>query len=159
MIQSFGANTHQGIHRNYNEDRVSAITHVSRPTDWTEDHWPRISFFAIYDGHGGHACADFLKDKLHKIIINQKSFPGDPCQAITSGCMEAEQMFLSLAQKQPVVDRSGSCAIIVLIVDKECYIANVGDSRAIMSAGEGARLMILSRDHVPHDEKERSRIE
>jgi protein phosphatase 2C family protein 2/3 len=32
--------------------------------------WPTCSFFAIYDGHGGNSCADFLKDKLHGIIVN-----------------------------------------------------------------------------------------
>jgi serine/threonine protein phosphatase PrpC len=30
-------------------------------------------------------------------------------------------------------ERSGSCGIIVLIVDQTCFVANVGDSRAIMS--------------------------
>jgi protein phosphatase 2C family protein 2/3 len=24
--------------------------------------WPECSFFAIYDGHGGAKCADFLRD-------------------------------------------------------------------------------------------------
>jgi protein phosphatase 2C family protein 2/3 len=33
-------------------------------------YWPKCSFFAIYDGHGGSLCADFLKDHLHQIIIN-----------------------------------------------------------------------------------------
>ena len=28
-----------------------------------------ISFFAIYDGHGGSACADFLRDNLHQYVI------------------------------------------------------------------------------------------
>jgi len=27
--------------------------------------WPKCSYFAIYDGHGGSNCADFLKDNLH----------------------------------------------------------------------------------------------
>jgi hypothetical protein len=90
VIQSFGANTHQGIHRNYNEDRVSAITHITRPKNRPNEPWPMVSYFAIFDGHGGNECADFLKDKLHKIIVNQKTFPADPCQAMTSGCMEAE---------------------------------------------------------------------
>jgi len=27
--------------------------------------WPACSFFAVYDGHGGALCADFLKEKLH----------------------------------------------------------------------------------------------
>jgi serine/threonine protein phosphatase PrpC len=42
------------------------------------DPWPVCSFFAIYDGHGGNLCADYLKDKLHSIIINQDCFPKDP---------------------------------------------------------------------------------
>jgi protein phosphatase 2C family protein 2/3 len=49
--------------------------------------WPKCSFFAVYDGHGGQECADFLKEKLHKIIINQDSFPSNPVQALTTGCM------------------------------------------------------------------------
>jgi len=27
--------------------------------------WPKCSFFAVYDGHGGSTCADFLRDNLH----------------------------------------------------------------------------------------------
>lgn len=34
-----------------------------------------------------------------------------------------------------ILDKSGSCAIVVLIVGEMCYIGNVGDSRAILSAG------------------------
>jgi protein phosphatase 2C family protein 2/3 len=40
--------------------------------------WPKCSFFAIYDGHGGNACSDFLKDHLHNIILSQETFPSDP---------------------------------------------------------------------------------
>ncbi len=32
------------------------------------------------------------------------------------------------------IDKSGSCGIITLIVDEMVYVANVGDSRAILSA-------------------------
>jgi protein phosphatase 2C family protein 2/3 len=55
-------------------------------------------------------------------------------------------------------EKSGSCAIVVLIVEQNCYVANVGDSRAIMSAEEGKKLYVLSRDHRPNEDTEKSRI-
>ena len=60
--------------------------------------------------------------------------------------------------KKPQHERSGSCAIIVLIVEQECYVANVGDSRAIMSADKGRKLFLLSRDHRPSESYEVDRI-
>lgn len=55
-------------------------------------------------------------------------------------------------------EKAGSCAIIVLIVENTVYIANVGDSRAIMSAADGKKLFVLSRDHRPNEESEKERI-
>ena len=55
-------------------------------------------------------------------------------------------------------EKAGSCAIIVLIVEQNCYVANVGDSRAIMSAEEGKKLFVLSRDHRPCEDNEKKRI-
>lgn len=56
------------------------------------------------------------------------------------------------------LDKSGSCAITCLIVDEMVYIANVGDSWAIMSAEGGNKIYALSRDHWPNDELEKMRI-
>ena len=41
---------------------------------------------------------------------------------------------------------SGSCALIALFIDNICFIANVGDSRAIMSSNYGKIIYNLSRD-------------
>lgn len=56
------------------------------------------------------------------------------------------------------VDNSGSCAIVILLVDKKVYVANVGDSRALMSAEGGKKVYELSRDHKPDEERETVRI-
>lgn len=56
------------------------------------------------------------------------------------------------------LDRSGSCAIVVLIVGDQCYVANVGDSRAVMSGSAGSKVYTLSRDHKPSDPEEAARI-
>lgn len=39
--------------RNYNEDRVSIILNIMKPTNTEISEWPKCSFFAIYDGHAG----------------------------------------------------------------------------------------------------------
>jgi protein phosphatase 2C family protein 2/3 len=57
-----------------------------------------------------------------------------------------------------MLDRSGSCAIVIIFVDDVCYTANVGDSRAIMSCGGGKYLASLSQDHKPGCPSEEQRI-
>ena len=70
-ITAYGANTNQGTVRNYNEDRVAIIQTISQPKNKVLANgkkWPRCSFFGVYDGHGGHTCADFLRDYLHQFV-------------------------------------------------------------------------------------------
>lgn len=55
-------------------------------------------------------------------------------------------------------ERSGSCAIVVLIVGEMCYVANVGDSRAVLSSLGGTQVSPLSKDHKPSDPDEYNRI-
>ena len=52
LIKAYAANTHNGLFRNYNEDRVSIILSISKPSSKNVEKWPKCSFFAVYDGHG-----------------------------------------------------------------------------------------------------------
>lgn len=57
-----------------------------------------------------------------------------------------------------MLDKSGSCAIVALLVEKRVFIVNVGDSRAIMSYDGGNFAGNLSMDHKPNDDMEQKRI-
>ena len=69
------------------------------------------------------------------------------------GCEFAETTFMRQNLEQ-VKDKSGSCAIVCMLTDTHAYIANVGDSRAIMSYDGGNFCINLSIDHKPNDESE-----
>jgi serine/threonine protein phosphatase PrpC len=53
-----------------------------------------IKFFAIFDGHGGLGCAEFLRDNLHNYIASSPNFPSKLDQAIKEGCAEAENTWM-----------------------------------------------------------------
>ncbi|CAD8178547.1 unnamed protein product [Paramecium octaurelia] len=158
LVKAYAANTHQGLIRNYNEDRVSIILNILKPQTRINENWPKCSFFGVYDGHGGQGCVNFLRDNLHQYISKQKEFPWNPIVAIKKGFEAAERDFLSFALQQYCknqAERSGSCAIISLIVGDYCYVANVGDCRAILSSDKGKKYFDLSIDHKPQNESAR----
>jgi protein phosphatase 2C family protein 2/3 len=159
VINCYAANTNQGIVRNYNEDRISIILNIVKPQSRANENWPKCSYFGVYDGHGGAACADYLRDRLHQFIIKDPAFPKNPKEALRNGFLNAEKKFMEICQNDGVIiDKSGSCAIACLIVDNTCYIANVGDSRAVLSVNRGRNIYALSKDHKPNDDDERARI-
>lgn len=155
--------------RNYNEDRVSIILNMVKPPEKKHmESWPKCSFFGVYDGHGGSACAEYLRDHLHHFVIKDQMFPSNTKEAIKNGFYLAEKTFTEKSEgEHSVIEKSGSCAISVLIIGRllilifpgeMCYAANVGDSRAIMSAEGGSKIYVLSRDHRPTDDLEQHRI-
>ena len=159
-IAAYAANTYQGLVRDYNEDRVSIILNIGKPKDFTGK-WPRCSIFAIYDGHGGYKCADFLKDHLHTYVVNQDNIISNPKNALINSFYQAEHDFIvkiALDSNKELSDTSGSCAILCLIIDNTCYFANVGDSRAIFSCKNGKEFKVITNDHKPNSEKEYKRI-
>lgn len=40
LIQAYAANTNQGVFRNYNEDRVSIILNITKPSFKQIENWP-----------------------------------------------------------------------------------------------------------------------
>ena len=99
---------------------------------------------------------------MHNFLLESEYFPSNPLKAINQAFEKAELTFeLSALDKEnkKLLDKSGSCALSALFIDEWCYMAYLGDSRAIYSYDGGNQLFQVTRDHKPDDLKERMRIE
>lgn len=125
IIRGYAANTHRGNVKPFNEDRISIVTKLS-------NEFPDVSVFAVYDGHGGQGCAEYLREQIPHLILKQDCLKTEPEIALKNAFREAEGEFM---KKNEIVikDRSGSCACLVMVIGDTVYLANVGDSRAIIS--------------------------
>ena len=156
IIKSFAVNSYQGLLRNYNEDKVSIILTINKPKKSNIKNWPQCSLFAIYDGHGGSKCSDFLRDNLHNYIVKNEYFPNNPEEALKYAFNKAENEFIEKAIKEE--EKSGSCSLVALIINDILYIANCGDSRALISINNGKEFKLINNIHRPNEESEKNRI-
>lgn len=82
------------------EDAHAAVLDL-QPLEGEEEVKPadsdvRISFFGVYDGHGGDKVAIYTGEHLHKIIAKQESFKKkDFEQALKDGFLAIDRAILS----------------------------------------------------------------
>ena len=56
----------------------------------------RLSFFGVYDGHGGDRVAAFASEHVHQIIAKQEAFKkGDMEQALRDGFLATDRAILN----------------------------------------------------------------
>ena len=160
-INSYAANTFKGIVRDYNEDRVSIILNLNKPKFLEYNGpWPKMAYFGVFDGHAGNKCAEFLRDNLINYIVKNNFFPKDIPNAIKAGFKKIDEDYLSKHAfiNNKLEDNSGSCALILLLVNNLIYIANVGDSRCVGSFKNGKVRKDITLDHKPNYNYEKERI-
>ncbi|RMZ83701.1 hypothetical protein DV738_g1096, partial [Chaetothyriales sp. CBS 135597] len=115
----------------------------------------RISFFGVYDGHGGEKVARFAGEHLHNIVAKQEAFAkGDMEQALKEGFLATDRAILNDARYEDEV--SGCTASVGILTKKHIWVANAGDSRTVL--GVKGRAKPLSYDHKPQNEGEKARI-
>ena len=149
-VISTASETDKGLVRDYNEDKIAVSQDSSNPNN-------PIYFFGLYDGHGGARCSEYLKNNLHDFILNDPDLINDPKNVLLRAFTRAENLFFEEAKRNSF-DRSGSCSIVTLIIKDKCYVANLGDSRAILSSNKGTKIFPLSKDHKPFEQLEMARI-
>lgn len=78
------------------EDAHSAVLDL-QPDDKKEKTTvdDRISFFGVYDGHGGDGVALFSGDNVHKIVAKEAAFAsGDYEKALKDGFLASDRAIL-----------------------------------------------------------------
>ena len=156
ILKSYAFNTFHGLFKETNEDKIIVVNQIKKPTSSKMKTWPKISYFGIFDGHGGEGCSDFLNDNFLNYLLENKNFPIDIKLSLTETFDKIEEEFFKqkCSGTLDTSDRSGSCALVALIFENKIYIANIGDSRAIMSSNGGVKIKALTNDHKPNNPKE-----
>ncbi|KAJ4880399.1 Protein phosphatase 2C 56 [Raphanus sativus] len=150
------------------EDAVSTIPRfLQSPTnsliDGRFDPQSTAHFFGVYDGHGGSQVANYCRERMHLALAEEiaKEKPmlcdGDTWQekwkrALFNSFLRVDSEIESVAP-----ETVGSTSVVAVVFPTHIFVANCGDSRAVLCRGKTA--LPLSTDHKPDREDEAARIE
>jgi len=138
------------------------------------------TFAAVFDGHGGDECSNYLVDALPRHIRNQmltdrealrssiengrgpRGHHADSGEDATSELMRRILKTAYLrADKEFITPKnapqSGSTGATVVLLGRRLFAANVGDSRVVLARKNGACLELTS-DHKPSRPDEAARV-
>ncbi|XP_047950163.1 probable protein phosphatase 2C 9 [Salvia hispanica] len=108
-----------------------------------------LGLFAIYDGHLGDSVPAYLQKHLFSNILKEEDFWTDPNRSIAKAYERTDQAILS---HNPDLGRGGSTAVTAILIDgRRLWVANVGDSRGVLSRmGQAIQMTV---DHEPNTER------
>lgn len=125
------------------------------------------TYFAVYDGHGGRGCVDYVLEYLHLNLTNELGAATEHLVAHHDKVRDALTRAFSVTDQQVLqhgIHTSGCTACSCLVLKDETtakrtlYTAHVGDARAVIArGGRGDRLTSMS-DHKATDPEEKKRV-
>jgi len=110
----------------------------------------------VYDGHGGTHAAEFTAHHLHTNIVEHASFDSDPVVAIREGFQKTEKQFEKESLDKKVHGGVGTTACVCIVIDQTLYVANVGDSAAVLCRNVAP--VPLTQAHTLSNPAERERV-
>ncbi|GMR56483.1 hypothetical protein PMAYCL1PPCAC_26678 [Pristionchus mayeri] len=134
-------------------------------------HW---SFFAVFDGHAGSVAAEFAasvvmetlkeSEQLQRAAALAASKAGHLCEescrlldeGLKAGFLALDDKIRDRLDNVLGKDRSGTTAVCSIVTPSHIVLANLGDSRAVLSRRDIDSFG--TEDHKPSNEKERQRI-
>ncbi|KAJ8560790.1 hypothetical protein K7X08_022650 [Anisodus acutangulus] len=115
-----------------------------------------ISFYGVFDGHGGKGASQFVRDYLPNIIVEDDDFPLELEKVVTRSFVETDAAFAKSCSVDSALS-SGTTALTAMIFGRSLLVANAGDCRAVVSRCGLA--IEMSKDHRPCCVTERTRID
>jgi serine/threonine protein phosphatase PrpC len=123
------------------------------------------SFGAVFDGHGGPSVSRYLRQNLYAnlqaVVPVRNNVTTEEHQQALEGALEKVDREV---QRISHWSFQGATAVVAWILPAEeesphstLLVANIGDSRAILSQSSSA--VTLTQDHKPNAPKEKARIE
>ena len=124
-----------------------------------------IPYFAIYDGHGGASCSEYIRKYLHhEIHYYMKELLDEKSQNFMNDLIMALQKIIILVDinyfdsELNFSAHHGSTCVFVFFIGTYALCCNLGDSVSILLRKNEKRVY-LSRDFNPKREIEKQRIE
>lgn len=119
------------------------------------------ALFCVMDGHGraGDKVSDFCIMGLHDVLAHmERALLSDTEDTLKKAYLQVDK---NLEQRHPMdAMLSGTSAVTVYLRKNKLWIANAGDSRAVLAKGSGSNLTVkdLSNDHNPDTPGEEERL-
>lgn len=116
------------------------------------------SYFAVFDGHAGVKVSDFCaKNLMDRILTTDEFRAAQYIPGIRQGFLTLDEDMRSLYHRRMEDDdRSGTTAICAFVSPRHIYIANCGDSRAVVC--RNGVPIFSTQDHKPILPGEKERI-
>lgn len=124
------------------------------------------TFAGVYDGHGGPEASRYICDNLFLHLVRLAQENGTISEDVLRRAFSAtEDGFLTLVRRtcgiKPLIAAVGSCCLVGVIWKRTLYVANLGDSRAVLgSLGRFNKIIAepLTRDHNASMEEVRQEL-
>ncbi|OAY46966.1 probable protein phosphatase 2C 27 [Manihot esculenta] len=142
--------------RPYMEDTHICISDLAKEFGYNLLREEPVSFYGVFDGHGGKNAAHFVRDHLPRVIVEDADFPLELEKAVTRSFVETDTAFAETCTLESGLS-SGTTALTAMIFGRSLLVANAGDCRAVLSRRGTA--VEMSNDHRPCCVNERTRIE
>ncbi|CAD5189276.1 unnamed protein product [Musa acuminata subsp. malaccensis] len=137
------------------EDTHVCISDLAKKFGYHSTDESVISFYGVFDGHGGQGAAHFVRDNLPRVIVEDADFPLELEKVVTRSFKQTDTQFARTCDLESSLS-SGTTALTAMIFGRSLLVANAGDCRAVLSRLGTA--VEMSKDHRPCCINEQTRV-